>query len=220
MDDANATGADLAALDVNTMLLRERIDALQRRRANLETQRDNVSRVMEGLEELIARVPEVQAVLDSIERQHAAVRSNLDGLNSKLHEARLGERLEQDKQAERFEVIEQPGTPTEPIKPNRPMILMGGLGLAGAVALGIVVLLEMVNRTVRSTADVARILGQPPLVSIPYIITAGDRRRHRARVILGLLSFTVIISAALLAIHFAYLPLDEVTFKVMRRFGL
>jgi polysaccharide biosynthesis transport protein len=220
MDDANPADADLAVLDLNTMVLQERIGALQRRRARLETQRDDVSRVMDELEELIAQVPEVQAILGNIESEHAAVRRNLEGLNSKLNEARLGERLEQDKQAERFEVIEQPVTPTEPIKPNRPMILMGGLGLAGAVALGIVVLLEMLNRTVRSTADVARILGQPPLVSIPYIITAGDRRRHRARVILGLLSFTIIIAAALLAIHFAYLPLDEVTFKVLRRFGL
>jgi polysaccharide biosynthesis transport protein len=59
------------------------------------------------------------------------MRTNLEELNSKLNEARLGERLEQDKQAERFEVIEQPITPTDPIKPNRPMILMGGLGLAG-----------------------------------------------------------------------------------------
>jgi polysaccharide biosynthesis transport protein len=220
MDDAGPSGAELAQLDLNTRLLRERIDALERRRANLRTQRDNVSRVAEELSLLIAKVPEVEVQLSNLERQQEALRTNLAELNSKLNEARLGERLEQDKQAERFEVIEQPSTPSEPIKPNRTKILMGGLGMAGAAAVGIALLLEMLNRTVRSPADIARILGQPPLAAIPYIKTAGDLRRMRARIILGLLLFVGIVAAALLAIHFAYMPLDEVAFRVLSRFGL
>ena len=81
--------------------------------------------------------------------------------------AKLGERLERDKQAERFEVIEQPVTPTEPIKPNRPLILAGGLGLAGGVALSIAFMLELLNRTVRSPTDVLNALEQAPLATIP-----------------------------------------------------
>ena len=220
MDDANPVAADVAALDLNTMLLRERIDALQRRRTNMESQREEVTGVIEGLEELISRVPQVQVHLGNLERRQEAVRTNLNQLNTKLNEARLGERLEQDKQAERFEVIEQPIVPTDPIKPNRPLILMGGLGLAGGAALAIAVLLEMLNRTVRSTGDIARVLGQPPLAAIPYIVTVRELRRNRTRVVLGLLLIVGMAAAALLAIHLAYMPLDEVTFKVLGRFGL
>jgi succinoglycan biosynthesis transport protein ExoP len=218
--DGEPPASDLTQLDVDTMLLSEKIDTLQRRRVRFRKQHENVSRVVEDLNELISKVPEVQVYLVSLERQHEAVRTNLAELNSKLNEARLGQRLEQDKQAERFEVIEQPTTPTDPIKPNRPMILAGGLGLAAGAALGIALLLEMLNRTVRSAADVTRILGQPPLATIPYIATAVELRRNRARLIFGLLLALAVLAAALLTIHFAYMPLDETVFKVLRRFGL
>jgi polysaccharide chain length determinant protein (PEP-CTERM system associated) len=208
------------ALDVTTRLLSEKIDSLKARRANLQGKYDAVSEVIEGLSQLIVRVPEVQVHLGNLERRHENMRTSLEELSSKLDEAKLGERLELDKQAERFEVLEQPITPTEPTRPNRPVILLGGLGLAAGAALGIALLLEMLNRTVRSAADVARIMGQPPLATIPYMTTTGEIRRARARMMLALLMALMIVAAALLAIHFAYMPLDEVAFKVLARFGI
>jgi polysaccharide biosynthesis transport protein len=158
--------------------------------------------------------------LGNLERRHENMRSRLEELSAKLDDAKLGERLELDKQAERFEVLEQPITPTEPTRPNRPLILFGGLGIAAAAALGIAFLLEMLNRTVRSAGDVARILGQPPLAAIPYITTGGELRRGRWRIVLVVLLGLLTVAAALLAIHVTYLPLDEFAFKVLRRFGI
>jgi hypothetical protein len=158
--------------------------------------------------------------LGNLERQRDSIRTSLEDLGSKLNEARLGERLERDKQAERFEVIEQPVTPTEPIKPNRPLILAGGLALAGGAALAIAFLLELLNRTVRSPADILNALGQSPMATIPYITTAAEVRRRRERMLAGLLLIAGLLAAALLAIHFGYMPLDEVVYKVLARFGL
>ena len=206
--------------DVTTRLLSEKIDALTARRANLQSKHDAVSEVIEGLNQLIVKVPEVQVQLGNLERRHENMRDSLEELSAKLDEAKLGERLELDKQAERFEVLEQPITPTEPTRPNRPVILLGGLGLAAGAALGMALLLEMLNRTVRSAADVARILGQPPLATIPYLTTVREIRRTRARVMLALLMALMIVAAVLAAIHFAYLPLDKVGIKVLTRFGI
>ena len=205
---------------IETRLLDEKISSLKSRRTNLQGKRDEVAGVIAGLSDLIVRVPEVQVHLGNLERRQENMRSRLEELSAKLDDARLGERLELDKQAERFEVLEQPITPSEPTRPNRPLILFGGLGFAAAAALGIAFLLEMLNRTVRSAGDIARVLGQPPLAAIPYITTGGELRRGRWRValivLLGLLTF----AAALLAIHVTYLPLDEFAFKVLRRFGI
>ena len=211
--------ASLAARDVNSRILSERIESLKARRANLEAKHASVSETVEGLNKLIVKVPEVQVFLGNLERRHENMRARLEELSSKLDDATLGERLELDKQAERFEVIEQPITPTDPIRPNRPMILLGGLGFAAAAAVAIAFLLEMLNRTVRSTADVTNILGQAPLATIPYITTAGELRRDRKRLVLTLLLAAAVVAAALLAVHFAYMPLDEVMFKTLRRFG-
>jgi polysaccharide biosynthesis transport protein len=206
--------------DIESRLLDEKISSLKARRTNLQGKRDEVAGVIAGLSDLIVRVPEVQVHLGNLERRHENMRSRLEELSAKLDDAKLGERLELDKQAERFEVLEQPITPTEPTRPNRPLILFGGLGIAVAAALGIALLLEMLNRTVRSAGDVARILGQPPLAAIPYITTGGELRRGRWRAGLIVLLVLLIVAAALLAIHVAYLPLDEFAFKVLRRFGI
>jgi polysaccharide biosynthesis transport protein len=206
--------------DIETRLLDEKINSLKARRTNLQGKRDEVAEVIAGLNELIIRVPEVQVQLGNLERRHENMRSRLEELSAKLDDAKLGERLELDKQAERFEVLEQPITPTEPVRPNRPLILFGGLGMAAAAALGIAFLLEMLNRTVRSAGDIARVLGQPPLAAIPYITTGGELRRGRWRVVLIVLLGLATIAAALLAIHVTYLPLDEFAFRVLRRFGI
>lgn len=206
--------------DIETRLLDEKIASLKARRTNLQGKRDEVAEVISGLNDLIVKVPEVQVHLGNLERRHENMRSRLEELSAKLDDARLGERLELDKQAERFEVLEQPITPTEPIRPNRPLILFGGLGIAAAAALGIAFLLEMLNRTVRSAGDVARLLGQPPLAAIPYITTGGELRRGRWRVGLIVLLGLATVAAALLAIHVTYLPLDEFAFRVLRRFGI
>ncbi len=212
--------AQLVAFDINSKILRERIESLKARRANLQTKHDTVSQTVEGLNQLIVRVPEVQAHLGNLERRHENMRTRLEELNAKLDEATLGERLELDKQAERFEVIEQPITPTEPTRPNRPLILLGGLGLAAGGALVIAMLLEMLNRTVRSPADITGILGRPPLAAIPYMTTLGEIRRGRARAVLLSLLALMVVTAILLAIHVFYMPLDEAAFRILRRFGL
>jgi polysaccharide biosynthesis transport protein len=206
--------------DIETRLLDEKIASLKSRRTNLQGKRDEVAEVIAGLNDLIIRVPEVQVHLGNLERRHENMRSRLEELSAKLDDAKLGERLELDKQAERFEVLEQPITPTEPTRPNRPLILFGGLGMAAAAALGLALLLEMLNRTVRSAGDIARVLGQPPLAAIPYITTGGELRRGRWRVGLVMLLGLATVAAALLAIHAAYLPLDEFAFRVLRRFGI
>lgn len=219
-DETDDPAVDIVGSDLDSGLLRHRIGALERRRGILREDHEDVAKVLESLEELIVKVPEVQVYLGNLERQRDSIRTSLEELGSKLNEARLGERLERDKQAERFEVIEQPVTPTEPIQPNRPLILAGGLGLAGGAALAIAFLLELLNRTVRSPADILTALGQSPIATIPYIATAAEVRRRRARMLAGLLIIAGVMAAALLAIHFAYLPLDEVVYKVLARFGL
>ena len=45
---------------------------------------------------------------------------------SKTSVAETGEQMEEDRQAERFEVLEQASVPDEPISPNKPRILLVG----------------------------------------------------------------------------------------------
>ena len=65
--------------------------------------------------------------LDVLKTQQESVQKNLEAASAKLAAARIGETLEKDQQSEKLEVIEQPTTAQEPIRPNRPKI--AGLAL-------------------------------------------------------------------------------------------
>ena len=212
--------ASLEAGSIEVMMLKEKITNLEGRRELLTKRREELATSIAEIDALIVRIPEVQVTLTNLERQREVVQRGLEELTSKFNDARLGERLEKDRQAERFQVIEQPVVPSEPVRPNRPLILAGGVGISGGLALAIVVLLELLNRTVRSSSDVMRAIGEPPFGTIPYFKTYSEQRSNRRRVIIFVLLLVALAAIALAAIHFFYLPLDEVMFKVQRRFGL
>ena len=213
-------GAQRGELTLEERLLRGRISALKQREAQAAKKRNEVAKNMDRIQNLIAQIPGVEEVLRRFSVESEAIRKDLEDLTAKLRQAKIGERLESDRQAERFEVIEQPIRPTEPIRPNRPLILAAGLGAAVAAAFAVMLILELLNRTVRSNVDIVRAIEQAPLGTIPYYTTSTESRRQRTKIILGILSLVLVITVALVAIHFFYLPVDEVYYKVLQRFNL
>ena len=208
------------SIDLPVRLLEAKIAALTERHKKLQLQREDVARSVKSINALILRIPEVQGALSNLERRREIAQKGVEELTQKLNDARLGERLERDRQAERFQVIEQPIAPTDPVRPNRPLILAGGIAAALGAAFGITLLLEMLNRSVRTANDIARAISQMPLGVIPYLETAQERRRHKSRIIYVVIALLALGVASFAAIHWFYLPLDELSFKVLRRFGL
>jgi hypothetical protein len=90
-------------------------------------------------------------------------------------------------------------------------MLIAGAGVGGGLGagLGFIVLLELLNRSIRRPAEFAQ-LGLQPLATIPYIRTQRELRWKRGILLAALVLIAVAIPAALLAIHTYYLPLDLV----------
>lgn len=165
------------------------------------------------------QAPEVQINLTLIERQRDGFQKSLDEISGKLSEARLGEQLEKDQQAERFQVIEQPITPQDPVRPNRAKIITFGFFLAGLAGVGLAGGLELLNQSVRSSKDLVSALNRHPLVVIPYIRTAKEGRRRLGRILLALALAVALGAIGLAAVHFFYMPLDLLVAKVLNRLG-
>ncbi|RYD07019.1 hypothetical protein N752_00120 [Desulforamulus aquiferis] len=66
-------------------------------------------------------------------------------------------------------VIDLAVTPSNPVKPNKKLniLIAGVVGLM--IALGLVFLLEFLDRTIKTSEDVKRHLGLPVLGAIPKI---------------------------------------------------
>lgn len=174
----------------------------------LEETREKLAAKVDGLKTSIARTPTVEVEYAALQREYANLQAEYNQTKAKLAEAETGERLEQDRQAERFEVLEQATVPETPAKPERVKIILAG-GFGGlAVGLGLALLLELLDNSIRTSSDLERRLKLRPFAVIPYIETAAEMRQRLRRRIMMAGGVAVAITLAVFAVHFLYLPLD------------
>ena len=115
-------------------------------------------------------------------------------------------------------LVEPPVVPTEPIKPNRQKMLVAGFGASIAAGVALVAGLEFIDGSIRGPHTLQAALNVVPIASIPYITTRVERRRRLTSRILLAILLVVLGLGALAAIHFYYMPLDELIVKVIDRF--
>jgi succinoglycan biosynthesis transport protein ExoP len=205
VDEQHALSASevegMSELDIQLAEVDARLEAIAEERARLEAE-------LVHLEETIKATPANELALAGLERDFANTRTQYDATVASLAEAAIGERIEVTSKGERFSLVEPAVPPTAPDKPNR--MLIAGAGVAGGLGagLGFIVLLEMLNSSIRRPVELSARLGIQPLATIPYIRTGRELRWKRGILLSALVGIAVAIPAALLAVHTYYVPLD------------
>ena len=136
---------------------------------------------------------------------------------SRLSAAATGERIEVLAKGQRISVIEQAVPPDEPASPNRPLISGGGTVIALGLALGLVVLLEILNKSIRRPMYLTNAFGISPIATVPYIMMSADRLRRRIWSLLIVSTFAVGAPAAIYYIHLNLYPMDQLVDLVIER---
>ena len=162
------------------------------------------------------KTPEVESGLNALQRDYENLRTDYRLAKSKTTVAATSEQMEADRQAERFEVIEQASAPTEPVRPNRPQILLGGLFGSMAAGAGMVILMEVLDKSIRSSRDLERLLRIRPLIAIPYMTTSEETKRKSRTLRRWLLGVILLMVLALILVHEFYLPLDDLLRRLLK----
>jgi uncharacterized protein involved in exopolysaccharide biosynthesis len=177
-----------------------------------------LKRQIEAAEKSAAPAAPNQLGLDALQSQQEAIQKNLEAASAKYSAAQLGEALEKNQQSEKLEMLEQPAVPQEPIKPNRPKLMALSLLAALASGAGLVFLLEMMDMTIRRSADVFGIVDSQLVVAVPYIATRSEQLRSKRR-LQYLIVAAIVALLALLAVVYLVMPsLDLIIAKA--RVGL
>ena len=121
--------------------------------------------------------------IDALQQEQDSTQKDLDEESKKLTAARLGEAMERNQQSEHLQVIEQPIIPQKPIKPNRPKLFVLSSALATVAGFGVVLLAELLDRSIRGTRDLIGVVDSRLLVAIPFIPTAGELARRKRKII-------------------------------------
>ena len=199
-------------LKVETLISTEK-----NRLKSIDSQRKPMRNKITLYEKQIIKTPLVELGLSSLLRDHSSARRKYEEIQSKQLTAQVAENLEGENKSERFSLIDPPLLADKPIKPNRSKIFILGLIMAFAAAGGIAFLLEMINQRIRGKGALTAVLGYKPLVEIPYITTRGEHLQRKLLIKKGLISLAILIAVSLIVVHFAYMELDLLFYKILAR---
>jgi succinoglycan biosynthesis transport protein ExoP len=213
---ANAPEADNPAY----ILLQTQLDASRSEMTALANKQLELQAKIAHYEGMIKRAPNVEKDYQALLRDYNNATAKYQDVKAKQREAAMSKNLEQKRKGERFTLIEPPALPLDPISPNRPAIIFLGLVLAAGAGLGFALLREAMDGAIQGTRELAAIMGEAPLVVIPYIENTDDLQRHRRvwRVSLaaGLTGGVLFV----LYLHFFFKPLDVLYFVILNNLGL
>jgi polysaccharide chain length determinant protein (PEP-CTERM system associated) len=115
-------------------------------------------------------------------------------LQAKGLEAQLSANMEKNQKGEQFQVVDPASFPEKPVAPQRPRIAFIGLALGLMAGIGLVLLLEMLDTSLKRVDEVESLAGVPMLAAIPAVATQDlVLEKRQAQGILVLASVTSLI---------------------------
>lgn len=162
---------------------------------HLESQRDeqikNAEEVGMNIDpatyaKLVSSVPYQEQQLARLHRDYNVNATIYQTLLQKLETARISQTLEQSDKGTKFRVLEPARLPLKPAKPNKPLILLGGLILGIGMGSVLIYILELSDDSLRTVEEARYLLELPILGSImtirPEQLIAQERLRKAVSV--------------------------------------
>ncbi|MBX2857273.1 MAG: hypothetical protein KTR17_01315 [Cellvibrionaceae bacterium] len=186
----------------------------------LEKETSNERSKLEDLEQRIIKIPQVERGFVSIKRDYEAKSQQYETIVSKTQSAEMAESLEQERKAERFILLEPPVLPTTASQPNKKKLLLLAFGFSLGLPIGVVGLMGLLDNSVRSRRAVELIVGENPLIEIPYIEVPEDIVRRKKYMLYSSAGALAFVLCLITIVQVFVMPLDTVMYKTIEKFGM
>jgi len=221
MDLPKGAAREIAdAADPAQAQMQSKISSNTARLESLKSERPALKAKIEALQQQIIETPQVEAGLNELTRVYQRTLAEAEDIRAKQRSAELAESLEQEEKAERFVLLEPPQVPTIPVRPEETKLYLMGLLLALGSGAGSAFLAETLDTTIRGASQLAAVLQQHPFAVVPFIESAGDRRRTHARRLLISLGLAAILALTLLVVHLFVQPLEVLWRSLLQAAGV
>ncbi len=123
--------------------------------------------------------PAVEQQYKELTRGYQTALDAYNDLQKKVGESAMATDLERKQEGEQFRVLDPANLPDRPSFPNRPLFAAGGLGGGLILGVGLALLMEMQNSSMRTERDVEFALRLPVLAIVPAIQPNSSRKTKR-----------------------------------------
>ncbi|WP_424971862.1 GumC family protein [Dinoroseobacter sp. S76] len=206
--------------DDPTGSLQSQIEQIDAQIEFLREQLELTNTQVEEVEGTLDETPGISVTLQGLTRDYQNVQQQYNAAVERLHIAQTGERIELAARGQRITVLEQATTPTDPSSASPMLVFIGGSFAGIVLGLGLILLLELLDRTVRRPVDLVKTLGIAPLATLPYVKTRREEVMERSLKAAIVILVIIGIPVALYAIHMLYLPLDLLADRVLNKIGV
>ncbi len=147
--------------------------------------------VLAGYQRRIEVTPTRESELTELTRDYGTLQAMYTGLLQKKQESQISANLERRQIGEQFRILDPARVPARPFTPNRPQYY--GMGIVGGliVGVGLALVLEYLDRSMRNDDDVRVAVGINVLAAIPLIQARVSKKR---RVLIAFVSATAAVA--------------------------
>ena len=176
--------------------LRAELVALDKQLAKKDADEKHLREVIAGYQARVEAMPARESEMIELTRDYDTLQKLYASLLSKKEDSKIAANLERRQIGEQFKVLDPARVPEKPFSPDRMRLdLMGALaGLA--FGLGLTVLFEISDSTLKTDDDVVMALALPVLSLVPRIVTRQEQRRARQRAVAAVAAWTTAFVAA------------------------
>lgn len=149
--------------------LRLQIKFLDARIKEKSGEQVRLQNAIRGYQARIQMAPSVEEQYKGLTRDHATALQFYNQLLSKKTESEMATDLERRQQGEQFRVMDPPNLPERPTFPNRPLFAVFGGVVGVGIGVGLTMLMEFRDRSIRTERDVEYFLQLPTLALMPVV---------------------------------------------------
>ena len=121
------------------------------------------------LQNRVALSPAIEEQYKQLTRDYDTAQKFYNDLLDKKSQSEMGVAMERDQQGEQMRLQIPADVPDSPSFPNRLLFAAGGLGGGLAIGLGLALLLELRDKSLRNESDVIAALDLPVLSQVPWV---------------------------------------------------
>ena len=215
-DSVAVAEEDSVAINPQIAQIQKAILDTERQLRDLELEAQRMRDSIADYERRVAAAPLREQQYQELMRDYETNRSLYRSLLEREKEAELAESMEQRQKGEQFRLIESAFASAKPAAPDRLRLGLVGLLIALGLAAAAVFLAEQLDASLHSVEDLRAIASAPVLVSIPEIVTPGDKRRKALRFALGAASTVVGLAAIVGLSYFLATENSQLTQMLLR----
>lgn len=182
----------------------------------LKVSEESLNRHIASNQALLRSIPSAKGGLEKLDIEKRNRKEIYDQLVARHGQSEVSKQMEVQDKTTTFRIIDPAVMPIKPISPNRVKIMLMGILAGFGVALGLVILLDRLNNSVRSV-DLLKGTGIPVLAVIPRIITVeavARERRDNIRIFAAAGACFMVILAFLVLEALNISPVDRIISRV------